>query len=250
MKAFVTGGSRGIGRGILQVLTDAGYDAAFTYNSSEDGAKSIAAEIEAKGRRAYYWQASLESRGVPENVTAKAIDALGGIDLLVCNAGKTIHHSLPKLKEEDCDYIYGLNYRAYLMCASVASRNMIENGVKGSIIFITSTRSLRAYPEDVLYGGLKAALNRSVESMALEMAQYGIRVNAVAPGYTAIRGNFTPEELSAGGFTPKIPLKRMGSPKEVGCLVKYLASEEAAYITGDIIKIDGGLILPGTPERG
>lgn len=249
MKAFITGGSRGIGRGIVQVLSDAGYDVAFTYNTSEEGAISLAEEVKAKGRGVYYWQASMEQSGVAEEVTAKAIESLGGIDLIVCNAGRTVHHSLPKLTESDCDYIYNLNYRSYLMCASVASRSMIENNVKGNIIFISSTRSIRAYPEDILYGGLKAALNRSAESMALDMARYGIRVNVIAPGYTAIRGNFTPEELSAGNFTQKIPLKRAGSPREVGHLVKYLASEEAGYITGDIIKIDGGLILPGTPER-
>lgn len=249
MRAFVTGGSRGIGRGIVQVLSDAGYDVAFTYNTSEEDAVSLAEEVTSKGRNVYYWQASLEQDGVAEDVTAKAIEALGGIDLMVCNAGKTIHHHLPNLTEEDINYIFKLNYRSYLMCASVASRNMIETKTHGNIIFITSTRSIRAYPEDMLYGGLKAALNRSAESMAIDMARFGIRVNVIAPGYTKIRGNFTLDELSEGRFTQKIPLQRAGSPREVGNLVKYLASEEAGYITGDIIKIDGGLILPGTPER-
>lgn len=249
MKAFVTGGSRGIGRGIVQVLSDSGYDVAFTYNTSKGDAESLADEVIGKGRQAYYFQAGMEYDGVPEDVTSQAIEALGGIDLLVCNAGRTIHHSLPKLKEADCNHIFNLNYRSYLMCASTASRYMIENKIRGNIIFISSTRSIRAYPEDILYGGLKAALNRSAESMSLEMAQYGIRVNVIAPGYTMIRGNFTPEELTEWSFTQKIPMKRAGTPREVGHLVKYLASEEAGYITGDIIKIDGGLILPGMPER-
>lgn len=249
MKAFVTGGSRGIGRGIVQVLAEAGYDVAFTYNSHEDDSISLADEVKAMGRNAYYFQASMENDGVAEDVTSKAIDALGGIDLMVCNAGRTIHHSLPNLTEEDINHIFKLNYRSYLMCASVASRYMIKNEIKGNIIFISSTRSIRAYPEDMLYGGLKAALNRSAESMAIDMARFGIRVNVIAPGYTKIRGNFTPEELSSGHFVNKIPLQRAGSPKEVGHLVKYLASDIAGYITGDIIKIDGGLILPGTPER-
>ena len=249
MKAFVTGGSRGIGRGIVQVLSDAGYDVAFTYNSHEDDAITLADEVRAKGREVYYWQASMEQDGVAEDVTTKAIEALGGLDLLVCNAGRTIHHHLPKLVEEDINHIFKLNYRSYLMCAATASRYMIEKQVKGNIIFISSTRSIRAYPEDMLYGGLKAALNRSAESMAIDMARFGIRVNVIAPGYTKIRGTFTPEELAEGNFTQKIPLQRAGSPREVGHLVKYLASDAAGYITGDIIKIDGGLILPGMPER-
>ena len=249
MKAFVTGGSRGIGRGIIQVLSDAGYDVAFTYNSHEDDAVSLAEEVKAKGREAYYFQASMEVDGVAEDVTNKAIEVLGGLDLLVCNAGRTIHHHLPKLAEEDVNHIFKLNYRSYIMCASAASRYMIDKEVKGNIIFISSTRSIRAYPEDMLYGGLKAALNRSAESMAIDMARFGIRVNVIAPGYTMIRGELTPEQLRSGSFTPRIPLQRAGSPREVGHLVKYLASDVAGYITGDIIKIDGGLILPGMSER-
>jgi NAD(P)-dependent dehydrogenase (short-subunit alcohol dehydrogenase family) len=96
---------------------------------------------------------------------------------------------------------------------------------------------------------MKAALIRGVESMALEMSQYGIRINCIAPGATAVRGSFSEEQLKASSFAGKIPLKRLGSPDEVGHLVCYLASHEARYITGDTIKIDGGLILPGMPER-
>ncbi len=135
------------------------------------------------------------------------------------------------------------------MCSKVAANHMVQNGVKGSILFMTSTRGIRAYPEDMLYGGYKAALQRSSQSMALELSKYGIRVNSIAPGMTAIRGTFTPEELSAGNFPPKIPLGRMGSPREVGYLVAFLASDKASYITGNISRIDGGLILPGMPER-
>lgn len=247
-KAFITGGSRGIGRGIVRVLADAGYDIAFTYNSEAAEAETLREEIAGKGAACFCYQASLERQGVPQEVTERAISDMGGIDLLVCNAGLTKHNDLLSLKQELVDFVYALNYRAYLMCASTAAKDMAAKGVKGSIIFITSTRGIRAYPEDAIYGGMKAALNRSAESMALDMAPYGIRVNCVAPGATAVRGSFTEEELSAGSFAQKIPLGRKGSPDEVGHLVKYLASDEAAYITGTTVKIDGGLILPGMPE--
>jgi len=248
-KAFITGGSRGIGRGIAQVLSDEGYDIAFSYNTQTTGAEALVNEIIAKGQKAYCFQVDMQASGVAEQVTHQAIEALGGIDLLVCNAARTIHNHLLTTREADIDYIYNLNYRSYIMLAKAAAAHMVENKVKGNIIFITSTRGIRAYPEDCLYGGLKAALHRSAESMALELAEYGIRINCIAPGNTAIRGDFTEAELSSSAFQQRIPMKRSGTPKEVGYLVAYIASDKAGYITGDVIKIDGGLILPGMPEH-
>ena len=248
--AFVTGGSRGIGRGIVRVLSDVGYDIAFTYNSSIEEAESLKEEVEGKGCRCFFFQASLHLPDVAEDVSAKALEALGSIDLMVCNAGLTRHNDLLTLEGELIDFVYNLNYRSYMLCAKVAANDMVARGEKGNIIFIASTRGIRAYPEDAIYGGLKAALIRSVESMALNMAKYGIRVNCVAPGATAIRGDFTPEELRQGGpFVQKIPLGRRGSPDEVGYLVRFIASDEADYMTGNTIKLDGGLVLPGIPEK-
>jgi NAD(P)-dependent dehydrogenase (short-subunit alcohol dehydrogenase family) len=249
--AFVTGGSRGIGRGIVRVMSDEGYDIAFTYYSALDEAESLRAEVTAKGRHCFFYQASLHEPDVAEVVTAKAAEDLGGIDLMVCNAGLTRHNDLLNLEGSLIDFIYNLNYRSYMLCAKVAANDMVKRGEKGNIIFIASTRGIRAYSEDSIYGGMKAALIRSVESMALDMGQYGIRVNCVAPGATAIRGRFSMDELSQGPpFLQKIPMKRRGSPDECGYLVRYIASDEAGYMTGNTIKLDGGLILPGIPERG
>ena len=246
--AFITGGSRGIGRGTAQVLAAAGYDIAITYNTRLDDAISLQKETEALGRRCFYYQASMQEGSVPETVTSQAAADLGHLDVMVCNAGRTVHTNMLKMTEEDIDFVYNLDYRSYILCAKAAARNMIDNGIRGNIIFITSTRGIRAYPEDLLYGGMKAALNRACESLALELSQYGIRVNCVAPGATLVRGELTKEVLSQSAFAGKIPAKRHGSPKEVGGLVKYLVSDEADYITGTVVKIDGGLILPGMPE--
>ena len=248
-KAFITGGSRGIGRGIVRILSDHDYDIAFTYNSHLEEANSLAEEVKAKGKQCFFYQASLEEPNVPEEVTTKAINDLNGIDLLVCNAGRTVHNSLLTVRREDIDFVYNLDYRSHILCSKIAANYMVQNQICGNIVVIASTRGIRAYPEDCLYGSMKAALIRSVESMALEMSKYGIRVNCIAPGATAVRGNFSEEQLKASSFASKIPLKRLGSPDEVGHLVYYLASNEARYITGDTIKIDGGLILPGMPEH-
>jgi NAD(P)-dependent dehydrogenase (short-subunit alcohol dehydrogenase family) len=246
--AFITGGSRGIGAGIVRVLSASGYDIAFTYHTEGEEAEALQEKVKALGRRCFYYQASLERAEVPLEVTARAVKDLGGIDLLVCNAGLTRHNDLLNLDPGLIEFVYGLNFRSYLLCSKAAANDMAARGVGGNIIFITSTRGIRAYPEDALYGGFKAALNRAAESMALDLAKHKIRVNCVAPGATAVRGGYTPEELSAGAFAPRIPLGRKGSPDEVGYLVRYIASDEAAYMTGNVIKLDGGLILPGMPE--
>lgn len=124
---------------------------------------------------------------------------------------------------------------------------MREKGIRGSIVNITSTRAFRSYPEDALYGAAKAGLTRAAESMATELAPFGIRMNCVAPGATRVRGDGSDADLRSG-FAPKIPLGRYGTPREMGYAVAWLCSEQAAYITGTTIKIDGGLILPGMPE--
>lgn len=249
LKAFVTGGSRGIGAGIIDVLSDAGYDIAFTYNSQVDEAEKVCESVKAKGLNCYYFQASMEKHEVPAEVTNKAIEALGGIDLMVCNAGLTRHCDILTMEDELIDFVYNLDYRSYVICAREAARNMVENKVEGNIIFITSTRGIRAYPEDALYGGMKSALNRSAESFALSLAKYKIRVNCVAPGNTMIRGVLDEQRLSGRPYQKRIPLGRSGTPREIGHLVKYIASKEAGYMTGNTIKLDGGLILPGMPER-
>lgn len=247
-KALITGASRGIGRGVALKLAQSKYDIAITYNSKLDEAKSLAEEVEKLGGKCFYYQASMQNADVPEKVTKQAIEDLGGIDLLVCNAGLTRHTSLLDVNADFIDFVYGLNYRSYILCSKVAANYMVENNVKGSIIFISSTRGIRAYENDSIYGSFKAALNRAVESFAIEMGQYGIRINSIAPGATAIRGSYNMETLKNNHIATIVPLKRRGKPEDIANMVNFLTSDEATYITGDTIKIDGGLILYGPSE--
>lgn len=247
-KAFVTGGSRGIGKGIALVLAEAGYDVAITYYAKEEEALEVKRVIEALGRKCFVYQASLHKDQVAEAVTEKALNDLGGIDAMVCNAGLTKHHSIFDLTEEDIDFVYKLNFRSYMMCAKVAARYMVNNKVEGSIVFISSTKSISAHDEDNIYGSLKAGLNRSVQTLALELGAYNINVNSVAPGATKVRGDLSPKGLAEGFLASRIPVKRLGDPMDVGHLVKFLLSEPAKYITGETIRIDGGLVLPSVKE--
>lgn len=197
-KALVTGGSRGIGRGIVVCLARAGYDVVFSYNSKEEEAIETKQMAENAGGTCYYHQASLENPGVGQELVHTAIRELGGLDLLVNNAGITVFESILDLSWENVQRLTNLDFLNYLFMAKEAAGYMVEHKVHGSIINITSSRGQRAYPEDAVYGGIKAAINRASQSMALDLAPYKIRVNCVAPGAICIR---TAEELKAENRT-------------------------------------------------
>lgn len=248
-KAFITGASRGIGRGIAIKLASTGYDVAFTYHTEEADAISLKAEIESFGQKGFYYQASLEKSDVPTRVTEAAIKDMGGMDVLVCNAGKSRFSTLQALDPEVMEFMYGLNYRSYVLATKVAINHMIENHIPGRVIFISSSRGERAYRKDAIYGSLKAALNRMVQSLAIELAEHGITVNSVAPGATATRNNYTNDELKNSWASPLIPLGRIAKPEDIAGIVSYLISDDASYITGVTIRVDGGLILYGPNEE-
>lgn len=253
-KAIITGGSQGIGRGIAMALAKEGYDIAFSYASAKDKATEAKEQIEREcGVNCYCFQAKLENREEGAAFFEAAVEELQGLDVFVNNAGVTICEPLGQITEACLDYMTELDFKCYILMMDRAARYMIQNQIKGSLINITSSRSQRAYPEDGLYGALKAGLNRAIESFALDVAQYGIRVNNVAPGAIRVRTN---EERIAMGRDPyfwdelgtRIPLGRCGLPSDVAETVAFLASEKASYITGLTIRVDGGLILPGPPE--
>ena len=255
-KAIVTGASRGIGRGIALALAADGYDLAISYATQSADADALAAEIKEKyGRQVYCFQATLQNKGAGKELFDKAVAALGGLDVLVNNAGVTIFEQLQGLTEENLEMLFGLDFRNYVMMMSEAAKYMIAKGIKGSIVNITSSRGERGYPGDGIYGGMKAGLNRAIQSFALDVAPYGIRINNVAPGAIAVR---SAEENARNGeerrtkfyneLGKRIPMERMGTPADIGAMVAYLVSDKASYITGVTMRVDGGLILPGMPE--
>jgi glucose 1-dehydrogenase len=248
-KALVTGASRGIGKGIALAMASEGYDLCITYSKSKDEAESVAATIRnAHGRRCIILHADMDKENDPGRVVERAASELGQIDVLVNNAGKTIFEPITEMTEENLNYLINLDFKAYLLAARAASKHMIERQIKGSIINITSTRGKRAYPGDAVYGGMKAALERAMESIALDLAPYGIRVNCIAPGAIRVRDTVEAKKFYES-LSKRIPLGREGVPSDIGNAVVWLASEKASYITGTTLKIDGGLTLPGMPER-
>lgn len=255
-KAIVTGASRGIGKGIAMCLAAEGYDLAISYASKKEEAEKVAEQIrETYHTRCLIYQAALQEKGAGKALFDRAVADLGGLDLLVNNAGLTIFESLQEIKEETLDLLINLDFKNYILMMREAANYMIASGTKGNIINITSSRGEQSYPEDGLYGGLKAGLNRAICSFALDVSQYGIRINNVAPGAIRIR---TREELIEGGNVAmadfwdelgnRIALGRSGLPEDIGQAVAFLASDRASYITGMTLRVDGGLILPGMPE--
>lgn len=272
-KAFVTGGSRGIGKGIVTGLAAEGYDVAFTYASKKEAAEAVVKSIEETyGVKGYCYQAKLEVPSVAHEVFEKAVADLGGLDLLVNNAGLTLCEGIQNITEEILDHLLNLDFRTFVLLMRDATRYMIDHKIQGSVVNITSSRGERAYPECGVYCGLKAGLNHAIKAFALDVSAYGIRINNVAPGATRIR---TKAEMAA---QPKgemrdyfwreeyndkskeittdfwdelgeaIPLGRAGTPEDIANAVLFLASDKASYITGMTLRVDGGLILPGMPE--
>ena len=177
-----------------------------------------------------------------------------GLDLMVNNAGVTILESIFDLTEKNMDYLIQVLFRNYVILMRESATYMAAHGIKGSIVNVSSVRGLSAHPGDLVYGGIKAALNRACQSVALDVAPYGIRVNNVLPGATR---RFTPEEEQSADpahiekinfLSQRIPLERYGTPEDIGNAVVFLASDKASYITGISLVIDGGLSLPGLAE--
>ncbi len=248
-KALITGASRGIGKGIALILANEGYDLAISYLTKKDEAEQVAHVIETEyGRKCFIFYADMSEVETPRRLVDEAVNALGGIDLLVNNAGITLFDWIIGDDISKINQLINIDFRGYLLAAETAAKHMIDAGTGGNIINITSSRAERAYPEDAVYGGLKAAIKRATESLALKYAPHRIRVNCVAPGATITRDH---PEVKAfyESISEKIPLGRVGTPEDMGNAVAWLASDKASYITGITLRIDGGLILPGTPEN-
>ena len=190
----------------------------------------------ATGRIHWVW-GSLADPGVPERLVAETVEALGRVDALVNNAGLSTAKPFLELTVDDFDLTFDVDVRGSFLAAQAAARRMKEHG-GGSIVNITSVHEHIPRPGFAVYAAAKAALGMLSRGLALELAQYGIRVNSVAPGVIATPRN----EADAEQLDPEVPLGRPGKPEEVAALVSWLCSGEATYVTGSSYVIDGGMI--------
>ncbi len=241
--ALVTGASRGIGRGITLALAEAGYDVGVNYASSETEALAVAEACRAAGAQTEALPADVGDTPALHGLFATFLERFGHLDLLVNNAGIGLKVPFLETSEDQYDRVMDVNLRAVFFGTQMAARAMIARGQGGVIINNTSIHREIQYPNTSVYGPAKAALEKFTRHAALELAPYGIRVNAVAPGATITR-----EGLETDPHwrlvCSRIPLGRHGLPEDIARAVVFLASEEASYITGASLTIDGGAVLP------
>ncbi len=239
--ALVTGAARGIGRAVAVELARHGADVAVV-DLNLDGAVETAAEITGIGCRALALQGDVAAAREVEGFIQKITDNFGRIDILVNNAGITRDTLLMRMKEEDWDAVLNINLKGVFNCTKAVSRLMVKQK-SGRIVNITSVVGLTGNAGQANYGASKAGVIGFTKSVARELASRNITVNAVAPGFiatdmTRVLPDQVKEKLAA-----QIPLGRLGQPEDVAAVVVFLASEEAGYITGQTITVDGGMVM-------
>jgi len=238
--ALVTGGSRGIGAATALALAARGYDVAITYRSQRLAAEGVAAEVERLGGKAVVLQADLADPARAREVVREAADALGGLHALVNNAGYVQRMPWDEISLEDWNRMIGVTLTAAFITAQVAAPYMMEAGF-GRIVNVSSLRALTGSAHGVHYAAAKAGLLGLTKSLALALAPHGITVNAVCPGFTATDMNREVLEKRGDEIRAQIPLGRAAEPREVAAVVSFLCSEEASYITGETISVNGGI---------
>lgn len=242
-RALITGGSSGIGRGTALVLAEAGYDLAITYLSGSEGAEEVKAYIEKRfGRRCEVFHLDIADAEQIKQVAHQAHEALGGIDVLVNNAGITIMEEAFEDTVESMDKLLAINFRGAMIMLQAAAKIMRDQEHGGSIINISSIHADHEDESDAIYGATKAAMERATKTYALQYGPYGIRVNTIAPGAILI-DRTTVEGHSIEDMLADVPLGRSGLPRDIAHAVLFLASERASYITGISLLIDGGMAL-------
>lgn len=238
---LVTGGAKGIGRQICLTMAEEGYNVVVNYRSDEEGAKTLKGQIEDMGRRCLILYGDMSKLKDIENMYREAFDAFGTIDVVVNNAGISSEVYFLDATEEMFDHMTAVDWKGLFFSSQIAAKKMIERGTKGVIINVSSNQVDGCWPRATIYGPTKAAVSKFTKNAAMELAGTGVRMAAIAPGYTDVGWEPGDIRLEAAA---RLPLRRFASTKEIARGVVYLASEDAAYIVGSTLTIDGGATLP------
>lgn len=240
--AVVTGGSRGIGRAICLELAARGAAVVVNYNQSEDKARRVVAEIEAGGGAAAAMPADVGVAYHVDRLFKQVTADYGAVDILVNNAGITLDNVIMRMKPNDFDIVISANLRSAWLCCKAATRPMMRKR-RGVIVNITSVVGLAGNGGQTNYAASKAGIIGLTKSLAKEVAARGIRVNAVAPGFVQTDMTAALSDELQSKAVEAIPLGRIGKPEEIAKAVAFLVSPDAAYITGQTLVVDGGMVM-------
>ena len=238
--AIVTGAGKGIGTGIAWRLAEEGAHVVLNYAHSAAGAEDMAGKIRALGRQTLTFQADVSRADQVRAMIARTVETFGRVDILVNNAGIDLHVAFLEMTEEQWDWIIDTNLKGNFLCSQAAAREMVKTG-GGKIIIISSIHSILTYMHITAYATTKGGLNAMTRQLALELAPYHINVNCIAPGavhvdkFYGVVPNYDPHM-----FDHEIPLGFMGYPEDIGAAAAFLASDDARYITGQVLFVDGG----------
>ena len=240
--ALITGASRGIGAAIAIDLAKDGHQISVNYNSHQDDANEIVKQIESIGGEARAVKGNVSDSKSVNEMVKKATDNFGSIEILVNNAGIISDNLLLRMKEDEFDKVIDTNLKGTFYCSKACVPSMVKNRW-GRIINITSVVGIRGNIGQTNYSASKGAIHSFTFSLAKELSTRGVTVNAIAPGYiTTATVDVLPEKLKETIMT-WIPMKRFGFPEEISAMAAFIASEKSRYMTGEVIKIDGGMAI-------
>jgi len=240
--ALITGGTRGIGRAIALKLSEEGYNIAISYINNNKKAQEVVDEIEKNNVKALAIKADVSKEEEVNNMMKVINKELGNIDVLVNNAGITRDNLLIRMKTEDWDQVIDTNLRGVFLCTKAVARGMMKKRY-GKIVNIASIVGISGNAGQGNYSASKAGVIGFTRSMAKELGSRGINVNAVAPGFIETDMTQVLEDNIKDEMLKSIPLNRAGKPEDVANLVVFLCSEKADYITGQVIHVDGGMLI-------